>query len=78
MDTKRYSGAKLRSVLAAQGRRQDWLADQIGIHESYVTKILKEDRPLSRSHALKAATALGIPVHWLEDDPVPVGAERDA
>lgn len=60
--TPRYTGTKIKDVLAAQGRRQDWLAGQVGVSGSTVTRWLKGDLSISHEHAEKVARALGVPL----------------
>ena len=72
----RYSNAKLDDLLDAQGRRNNWFAERLGIHESYVSKLRSGDKPLTEKLAIAASVVLGVPLEYFEaDSPVeaPVG-----
>lgn len=64
-DTDRFSAGNLGAVLREQGRRQDWLSRQIGVSEALISKVLKGERTLSRTHAERVATALNVPFFML-------------
>lgn len=57
----RYTGTKLFEILEAQGRRQDWLAEQIGCSQSLVSKIKYGQRPIPTWFAERAAAVMGLP-----------------
>jgi len=57
----RYNGQPIGAVLAAQGRRRDWLADQVGVSASTVTRWIKGDLSITHHHAELVAKALGVP-----------------
>lgn len=61
----RYHATNLGSVLTAQGRRYDWLADQIGVHKSLVTHLLKGRRTVDLETATKIADILQTPLFLL-------------
>ena len=44
-----------------QGRRKDWLADQLGLSPDYFSKMLHGDRPLSVERRHRIAALLGVP-----------------
>ena len=72
--TDRFTGSKIKIVLLEQGRRQDWLANQVGVSQSTVTRWLKGDLAIRQMHALKIAQTLGVPFDLLfesrfRDDP---------
>lgn len=72
----RYSNENLKKLFAAQGLRQDWFADQMEIDQSYVSKLLSADKPLTEALATRAARILRVPVSFLlADEPVAVSAE---
>ena len=52
----------------AQGRRVSWLADQLDVGETHVSKVLNGHAPLAEKFALKAARVLGVPVEMLRAD----------
>lgn len=57
----RFDGRQIGTVLAAQGRRQDWLAAQVGVSASTVTRWITGEIAISRSHAEIVAKTLGVP-----------------
>jgi antitoxin component HigA of HigAB toxin-antitoxin module len=59
----------IRALIDAQGRRMDWLAEQVGISQSYLTHILAGRRPLLHKHAVKLASALQTTVAYIESPP---------
>lgn len=59
--TDRFTGTKIKIVLMEQGRRQDWLANQVGVSQSTVTRWLKGELPIRSDHATKIAQVLGVP-----------------
>lgn len=73
--TDRYPGMKIRDVLDAQGRRQDWLAREVGVSPATVNRWLKGYRSVSPVHAGRVAAALGVPFFFLFD--VPIGTDDD-
>lgn len=63
--TNRFTGTKVKTVLTEQGRRQDWLANQIGVSQSTVTRWLKGDMTIGQEHANAISSLLGIPFSLL-------------
>lgn len=49
------------AVLTAQGRRKDWLASQVGVSASTVTRWISGEITISRPHAERVASVLGVP-----------------
>lgn len=45
----------LKQILAAEGRKQRWLAEQIGVHESLVSRYCRGLHPDDRTKAAIAA-----------------------
>jgi transcriptional regulator with XRE-family HTH domain len=66
----RFTGTRIRSVLEFQGRRQDWLADQVGISRATLNLAIKGERTLGADAAEKIATALGVPFVLLFESPI--------
>ena len=62
-------GDALRSVLAAQGRRKDWLAAQAGISPSLVSHALAGRRTVGGDVAERMAAALQVPIFLFADCP---------
>ncbi len=60
----RYSvrATALRSLLATQGRRKDWLAKQAGIHPSLLSHVMAGRRTVSSDVAERIAGALQVPL----------------
>lgn len=67
MDTH-YDGAKLAAIMQAQGRRQTWLAGQVGVSVGMINHILKGRKPLTPALAERIAVALGLPLFILARD----------
>lgn len=61
----RYHRTILFDVLTAQGRRLDWLADQIGCSQSYLSMMKGGTRPVPGWIAERAARVLHMPVEAL-------------
>lgn len=73
--THRYAGTKIKVVLDEQGRRQDWLADQVGVAPATVNRWIKGSRTVDVRNAQKIAAVLGVPLFLLFD--VPIGTQHD-
>ena len=58
---------KVDELLEAQGHTRHWLAEQMEISPSLLTKKMGGDRPTRNSELHFIAQTLGIPVHWLQD-----------
>lgn len=65
----------LQAVLREEGRRQSWLAERVGVHESEISRIV--NRGLIPSDAVKQsiADALGKSVDELFPAPAPTQAK---
>lgn len=79
----RYSGTNIRAVLDAQGRRQDWLADQVGISDALLSMAINGKRTLGAGVAKRIATVLGVPFFVIFESPIgrengPAGREESA
>lgn len=61
----RYDATLLTRVLRDQGRKQRWLADQIGTHESLVSEWVNGHRTISERRARQVADVLGVPFYLL-------------
>ncbi len=57
-----YNATRLGPILAAQGRRQDWLARSAGISESYLSHALKGRMNFTVETAQRIADVLGVPL----------------
>lgn len=74
MRSNEFSGQRLAEVVAAQGRRWDWLAEQTGLHYTLLWQYRVGRRPITRKSGAKIAAALGISLDDLRPQPTP--AER--
>ena len=79
----RVRGTALEQVLAAQGRRKDWLAAQAGVSPSLVSHVLAGRRTIANDVAERMAAALQVPVFVAFDrssgpDSGPVRQSEDA
>lgn len=63
-NTTRHDNDRLAALLDAQGVRIDWVAEQIGVDPSYITKIKNGDRPLTEELATKLARLFRVPVSY--------------
>lgn len=63
-----YDGQRLADIMEAQGRRQTWLAQQVGVSVSMINHILKGRKPLTPIMASRIAIALGLPLFCLARD----------
>lgn len=70
----RYSNEKLTEVLKVQGRRMDWLSEQLDIDPSYVSHLKSGAKPITDDIAHRVARILGIPVSFLLADEQVVAA----
>lgn len=64
-DTQEQSerpGVTLRGIIRAQGRRQNWLADRLGISNGFFQLAVMGARPISPAIAMGLAGILGVPV----------------
>ena len=51
----------LGAVIEAQGRKQSWLAQRVGISQGYVSKIVAGTKTVDRPLGERIAVALGVP-----------------
>ena len=61
MGASRYGATNLEAVLDAQGRKRRWLAERIGVSESFVSKLLAGRLTVDRQQGERVAAALGVP-----------------
>lgn len=61
----RYDATLLAQVLRDQGRKQRWLAAEIGTHESLVSEWVNGRRTISEHRARQVAEVLGMPFYLL-------------
>lgn len=72
-DEPRFDATLLTQFLRDQGRKQRWLADRLGVHESLVSEWVNGRRTISEHRARQIATVLGVPFYLL----FPVTKETD-
>ena len=58
--TPRYVGTRIGAALAAQGRKRRWLADLLGVSESYLSRVISGERTMPEPMARRTAAALGV------------------
>ena len=68
MKAARYSSQKLDELMVEQGRMNIWLADRLGVHESYISRLRSGERAITEKLANKIALILGVPVSYFEQD----------
>lgn len=75
----RYTAPKVRILLEAQGRRQDWLAEKVGISPSLLNRAMSGTRTIDRDTAERIADALEVPFFVLFDFPKgeSIGLDRE-
>ncbi|HRI06492.1 MAG TPA: helix-turn-helix transcriptional regulator [Nannocystaceae bacterium] len=61
-------------LIREQGRQKQWVARQIGVSPSEMTKILRGDRVLTLPQAQRLAQALGVTIEDLAPTDAPVEA----
>ncbi len=66
-DNIRYRTNRIGPVLREQGRKQRWLADRVGVHESIVSDWVKGKRTVDAHRAGLIAEILGVPFSLLFD-----------
>jgi hypothetical protein len=57
----RLSGVPIKKVLDAQGRRQDWLANQLSVSPATVNRWIRGNRTLDVRTGERVAAVLGVP-----------------
>lgn len=67
-DNPVFSGQRVREVLAAQVKDGMWLAAQTGYSNESVSRFINGKRQMPRKFAVRAADALGVPLHWLLEE----------
>lgn len=60
-------GDLIAETLSSQGRKQKWLAAQIGVTESFMSKVIAGHRRLQPQAAARVAEVLGLPLFLLSD-----------
>ena len=58
---ERYVATNLAEVIAAQGRRRNWLAERVGVSESLISKIVAGTKTADRVLGERIADVLGVP-----------------
>ena len=61
----RFTARDIKPVLVRQGRKQRWIAEQIGFTEAHVSNIIRGKRTIDGVRAEKIAHLLGESVHCL-------------
>lgn len=64
-DALAFSPQKIRELLDAQHKSQEWLADETGYSKEMISRYMTGKNPVSRKFAVRAANVLGVPIHWL-------------
>ena len=61
----RYDSSRLFAMMDAQGRRDGWLAEQVGVSKSLVSRIRSGERFADERFAERAARVLQVPLRLL-------------
>lgn len=56
---------RVRRQLIAQGRKQTWLAQRLGVSPGQLCRLLDGDRRLQPGQAVQIADALGLPLDYV-------------
>lgn len=56
------AGGRVRTIIRRKGFRMGWVADQLGIAPSYLSRLLSGDRCMTQEWAERLAEVLGVPV----------------
>ncbi len=67
---RRLKASRLGDVLEAQGRRQDWLAREVGVSRAQICRLIGGTRTTDEETARRIASALGVPLFLAFDFPV--------
>ena len=62
MDVQVRFGERLREIRTKKGVSQEALAEQAGLHRTYVSSIERGERNISIVNIAKLAEALGVPI----------------
>ena len=62
MDVQIRFGERLREIRTKKGVSQEALAEQAGLHRTYVSSIERGERNISIVNIAKLAEALGVPI----------------
>lgn len=66
-----FSPTRVQELLYEQDRTQEWLASETGYSPEMISRYMQGRNPISLKFAVRAARALGVPVHWLAEAGVP-------
>jgi len=55
-------GGRVRVIIRRKGFRMGWVADQLGIAPSYLSRLLSGDRRMTVEWAQRLADVLGVPL----------------
>lgn len=55
------TGSTLSQILRAQGRRQDWFAQQVGVSQATVTRWCAGSHEIADEYVERIAEVLGVP-----------------
>ena len=71
--------SELQALIRERGLKQRWLAEQLGVHESMLSKWLSGNRPLPREMAERIAEVLAVPVTEFFScaHDLPIGMKQD-
>jgi hypothetical protein len=61
LHTERYRATELGQVIDAQGRKRRWVADRVGISESYLSRIIAGEKTIDRARGERIGSLLGVP-----------------
>lgn len=65
-----YSPSKIRELLFAKGKTQEWLAGRTGYTPEMISRYMNGKSTVSMKFAARAALVLEVPLSWLEEDKV--------
>lgn len=56
-----YRATGLAALIEAQGRRKDWVAAQIAVHPSYISKLIRGTATVNAERAAQIAAVFQVP-----------------
>lgn len=62
---RRYVATHLGDVLEAQGRKQRWLAERVGVSGAYISLVIAGERTVDRETGERIAELLDVPLFLL-------------
>lgn len=65
-----YNGRKVAELIEFRGLRHRWVAEQLDVHYSYLSKLLSGDKPITDDIARRLSVILAVPTSFFTEEPV--------